>query len=212
MVPGIIKAMRAHKGREQEHFHSVNEAFWNSAVGEFKEKMAQKEETFQSLNVQIFDRANKMFREIASDERQLLANEIDQRVNTQSIPMSGKDRQLLISCSYQKTKDLRKKWESDPGDQKKQIDRSLVILLLRDLEGLKLQLELRTQMLQLLDQSAPNISAYGVLEFMFRLVLNRMHGVQWGCLTSQDSLESADPAYGTGESSSQTNIAITSES
>lgn len=212
MVPGIIKAMRAHKGREQEHFHSVNEAFWNSAVGEFKEKMAQKEETFQSLNVQIFDRAKKMFREIASDERQLLANEIDQRVNTQSIPMSGKDRQLLISCSYQKTKDLRKKWESDPGDQKKQIDRSLVILLLRDLEGLKLQLELRTQMLQLLDQSAPNISAYGVLEFMFRLVLNRMHGVQWGCLTSQDSLESADPAYGTGESSSQTTIAITSES
>ena len=142
----------------------------------------------------------------------MLANEIDQRVNTQSIPMSGKDRQLLISCSYQKTKDLRKKWESDPGNQKKKIDSSRVILLLRDLEGFKVQLELQTQMLQLLDQSAPNISAYGVLEFMFRLVLNRMHGLQCACLASQDSLESADPAYGTGETSSQTTIAMTSES
>jgi hypothetical protein len=43
------------------------------------------------------------------------------------------------------------------------------------------------------------------------LVLNRMDGVQWGCLTSQDSLESADHAYDTGESSSQTTIAVTSE-
>jgi serine/threonine protein kinase len=211
MVPGIIKAMTAHKGREKEHFHSVNQAFWNSAVGEFKEKMAQKEKTFKSVHVQIFDRAKKMFREIASVERQRLAEEIDQRLNTQSIPMSAKDRHLLISCSYQKTKDLRKKWESGPDAQKKQIDRSRVILLLRDLEGLKLQLELQTQMLQLLDQSAPNISAHGVLEFMFRLVLNGMHGVQRGYLTSQDSLESADPAYGTGEGSSRSTIVMTTE-
>jgi hypothetical protein len=38
-----------------------------------------------------------------------------------------------------------------------------------------------------------------------------MYGVQWGCFTSQDSLESADPAYGNGETSPQTTIAITSD-
>ena len=211
MVSGIIKAMRAYQGKEQEHFHSVNEAFWKSAVGEFKEKMAQKEETFKSLNVQIFDLAKKMFREIASDEKQRLAHEIDQRLNSQSIPMSDKDRELLISCSCQKIKDLRKKWESGPGAQKKQIDRSRIILLLRDLEKLKLQLQLQTQILQLLDQSAPSISAYGVVEFMFNLVLNRMGGGQWGCVTSQDSLEPADQAYTTGESSSQTTMVMTNE-
>ena len=211
MVSGIIKAMRAYQGKEQEHFHSVNEAFWKSAVGEFKEKMAQKEETFKSLNVQIFDLAKKMFREIASDEKQRLAHEIDQRLNSQSIPMSDKDRELLISCSCQKVKDLRKKWESGPGAQKKQIDRSRIILLLRDLEKLKLQLQLQTQILQLLDQSAPSISAYGVVEFMFNLVLNRMGGGQWGCMTSQDSLEPADQAYTTGESSSQTTMVMTNE-
>ena len=203
--------MRAYQGKEQEHFHSVNEAFWKSAVGEFKEKMAQKEETFKSLNVQIFDLAKKMFREIASDEKQRLAHEIDQRLNSQSIPMSDKDRELLISCSCQKIKDLRKKWESGPGAQKKQIDRSRIILLLRDLEKLKLQLQLQTQILQLLDQSAPSISAYGVVEFMFNLVLNRMGGGQWGCVTSQDSLEPADHAYTTGESSSQTTMVMTNE-
>jgi len=211
-LTGTIKAMRAHKGKEKDYFHSTNEAFWNSAIGEFKEKMAQREETLKSLNVQISDRAKNMFRETASDEREHIADEIEQRVNSQSLPMSGKDRQLLISCSYEKTKQLRKNWESGAVVKKKKIDRSRVILLLRDLEELKLQLELQTQMLQLLDQSTPNISAYGVLEFMFRLVLSRMHGVQCAWLASQDSLESADPSYGTGESSSQTTIAMTSES
>jgi serine/threonine protein kinase len=207
-LPGIIKAMRAHKGREMDYFHSANEAFWHSAVGEFKEKMAQREETLKSLNVQVFDRAKKMFRETASDERQHIADEIEQRVNSQSLPMSAKDRQLLISSSYQKTKELRKKWESGPVANKKKIDKSRVILLLRDLEELKLQLELQTHMLQLLDQSPPNASAYELMEFMFRLVSNRMHGLQWGCLTSRDSLDSAGSAYETGESSSQTTIAV----
>jgi len=210
-LTGIVKAMTAHKGREAEYFHSANEAFWNSAVGEFREKMAQMEETLKSLNVQVFDRAKKMFRETASDERQHIADEIEQWVNSQSLPMSAKDRQLLISCSFQKTKQLRKQWESGPVAKKKKIDRSRVILLLRDLEELKLQLELLTQMLQLLDQPAANTSAYELMKFMFRLVLNRMHGLQWGCLTSQDSLDLAGSAYETGESSSQTTIAVTGE-
>lgn len=211
MLPGIIKAMRAHKGREIDYFHSANEAFWNSAAGEFKEKMAQREETLKSLNVQIFDKAKKMFRDAASDERQHIVEEIEQWVNSQHLPMSAKDRQLLISFSYQKTKELRMKWESGLAAKKKKIDRSRVILLLRDLEELKLQLELQKQMLQLLDQSTPNSSAYELLEFMFRLVLNRMHGLQWGCLTSQDLVDSAGPACESGESSSQTTLAVTSE-
>jgi hypothetical protein len=152
-----------------------------------------------------------MFREAASDERQHIVDEIEQWVNSQHLPMSAKDRQLLISCSYQKTKELRMKWESGLSAKKKKIDRSRVILLLRDLEELKLQLELQKQMLQLLDQSTPNSSAYELMEFMFRLVFNQLHGLQWGCLTSQDLADSAGSAGETGESSSQTTIAVTSE-
>jgi serine/threonine protein kinase len=210
-LTGTIKAMRAHKGREVEYFHSANEAFWNSAIGEFKEKMAQREEPLKSLNVQVFDRAKKMFRETVSDERQHIADEIEQWVNSQSLPMSAKDRQVLISCSYEKTKQLREKWESGSIVKKIKIDRSRVILLLRDLEELKLQVELQKRMYQLLDQSEPNISAYELMQFMFRLVLNRMHGLHPGCVTSADSLDSVDSAYDTGDSSFQTTIAVTSK-
>jgi hypothetical protein len=38
-----------------------------------------------------------------------------------------------------------------------------------------------------------------------------MHGMHWGYITSQNSLELADFASRTGESSSQTTIAVTSE-
>jgi hypothetical protein len=125
--------------------------------------------------------------------------------------MSAKDRQLLISSSYQKTKELRKKWEIGPVSKKKKVDKSRVILLLRDLEELKLQLEVQTGMLQLLDQPAPEISAYKLMEFMLRQVLIRMHGLQSTDLTSQVSLDSAGPAYRAAESSSETTIAVTSK-
>jgi hypothetical protein len=117
----------------------------------------------------------------------------------------------LISSSYQKTKELRKKWENGPIAKEKKIDKSRVILLLRDLEELKLQLEIQTGMLQLLNQPAPVISAYKLMEFMFRQVLNRMHGLQTGCLRSQGPLNSAGSAYGTGANSSATTIAVTRE-
>jgi serine/threonine protein kinase len=211
MLPGIIKTMQTSKGREMEYFYSANEAFWNSAVGEFKEKMTQSQEALRSLNVQIFAKAKKMFRETVSDARQHIADEIDQLVNSQNLPMSAKDRQLLISSSYQKTKDLRQKWEIGPIAMKKKIDKSRVILLLRDLEELKLQLEGQTETLQLLDQPAPEIPAHKLMEFMFRQALIRMHGLQLGCLTSQVSLDSAGPAYGTAETSDETTIAVTSE-
>jgi len=160
------------------------------------------------VNVQIFDRAKKMFREIASDERQRLADGIDREVNAQGIPMSAKDRQLLISCSHQKAKDLRKKWESDPGRNKKGADGSRVILLLKGLESRKLQLEMQTELLHVLDQSAPNTTAYYLLEFMFGLILNRMHGTE---LAGFESIASTDSAYETVGSSSQATISITSE-
>jgi hypothetical protein len=210
-LPGIIQAMKEHKGREEEYFHRANEAFWNCAVGEFMQKMDQMEEALKSLNVQVFDQAKKMFRETSSDERQYMAEEIDQWVNSQSLPMSAKDRQLLISSSYQKTNELRKKWENGPVAEKKKVDKSRVILLLRDLEERKQQLEMQTAMAKLLAQPAPVISAYKLMEFMFRRVLNRMYGLQPGCVTSQGSLNAAGPVCETGASSSQTTLAVTNK-
>ncbi len=209
ILPNIIKAMREHKGRELEHFHNANETFWKSAVNEFREKIAQREEIFRSLNISILDRAKEMFREFALDERRNIADEIHQCVFHHNMPMSAKDRQFLGSCSYEKTKQLRKKWESRPETRTgHKVDTSQIVSLLRNLEELKLRLKQQTQLLELSNQSTPNISAYELLEYMFSLVLRRMYTEEWVYLIAGGTKHST---CRTGETSSQTTIAITSE-
>lgn len=83
--------------------------------------------------------------------------------------------------------------------------------MLKELEEFKLQVELLTKMVQLLDQPAPNISAYDVVEFMFRLVLIRMHEVKLASFESQYLQDSVDYAHTDKGNSSRTTIAITRE-
>jgi hypothetical protein len=79
---------------------------------------------------------------------------------------------------------------------------------LGELEKLKLQLERQEKMLKLLEHSGVDISAYELLEFMFELVLKRMYGEEWEWLVAGDW---SDAAYTTGDLSSQSTIAVTSE-
>ena len=59
----IIKTKGEYKGKEEEHFLSVNEMFWNSADTEFREKLTAREETLKSLSITVLDQARKMFRD-----------------------------------------------------------------------------------------------------------------------------------------------------
>ena len=123
--------------------------------------------------------------------------------------MSAKDRQVLLSCSYEKTILFRKRWKNTteahvrPG-----IDKSQILSLLEELAQRKLQLERQEKMLKLLEHSGVEISAHELLEFMFELTLNRMHGEEWGWLMAGDW---SDAVYQNGDPSSQSTIAITSE-
>jgi hypothetical protein len=209
ILPTIIKTMGEHKGKEKEHFHSVNEMFWNSAVTEFREKLTAKEETLKSLSITVLDQAGKMFRGFVLDEKRTVDDQIRQCVNSRNVPMSAKDRQVLLACPYEKTKQLRKRWENTVEAQTRPgIDKSQILSLLGELEKLKLQLERQEKMLKLLDRSGVDISAYELLEFMFELVLKRMYGEEWEWLVVGDW---SDAAYKTGDPSSQSTIAVTSE-
>jgi hypothetical protein len=209
ILPTIIKTMGEYRGKEKEHFHSVNEMFWNSAVTEFREKLTATEETLKSLSITVLDQARKMFRDFVLDEKRTIDDQVRQCFNSQNIPMSAKDRQVLLTYSYEKTNQLRKRWENTAEVQTRScIDKSQILSLLGDLGRLKLQLERQEKMLKLLEHSGVDISAYELLEFMFAFVLKRMYGEEREWLVVGDW---SDAAYKTGDPSSQSTIAVTSE-
>ncbi len=209
ILPNIIKTMGEYIGKEKEHFHSVNEMFWNSAVTEFREKLSAREETLKSLSITVLDQARKMFRGFVLDEKRTIGDQIHQCVNSRNVPMSAKDRQVLLTCSYEKTIQFRKRWENTVEVQTRPgIDKSQILSLLGELEKLKLRLERQEKMLKLLENSGVDISAYELLEFMFELVLKCMYGEEREWLVAGDW---SDAAYKNGDPSSQSTLAITSE-
>ena len=205
----VIKTMGEYKGKEKEHFHSVNEMFWNSAVTEFREKLSAREETLQSLSITVLDQARKMFRGFVLDEKRTVGDKIQQCVHSRNIPMSAKDRQVLLTCSYEKTNQLRKRWQNAAEAQRRPgVDKSHILSLLGELVQRKLQVERQEKMLKLLERSGVEISAYELLEFMFELVLRRMYGeeCEWLVVGDWDATD-----YQNGDLSSQSTIAITNE-
>ncbi len=205
----IIRTMGEYKGKEKEHFHSVNEMFWNSAVTEFREKLTAREETLKSLSITVLDQARKMFKDFVLEEKRMTDDQIQKCINSRNVPMSAKDRQVLLTCSYEKTNQFRKRWQNKAEAQARPgIDKSQILSLLEELAKRKLQLERQEKMLKLLEHSGVEISAYELLEFMFELVLNRMYGEEWEWLMVGDW---SDTAYQNADPSSQSTFAITSE-
>jgi hypothetical protein len=205
----IIKTMREYKGKENEHFDSVNEMFWNSAVTEFRGKVTAKKVTLKSLSITVLDQAKKMFKDFVLEEKRIIDDQIQKCVNSRNVPMSAKDRQVLLTCSYEKTNQFRKRWQNKAEAQTRPgIDKSQILSLLDELAKRKLQLERQEKMLKLLENSSVEISAYELLEFMFELVLNRMYGEEWEWLVVGDW---SDTAYQNTDPSSQSTLAVTSE-
>jgi len=204
ILTSILREIAKYKGRELEYFHSRNNTFWNIAVNEFKEKIAQREDIFRSLTVLIHTGAQYMLRQFASEERLYISDHIHQLAFHHTMPMSANDRQFLASCSYEKTKQLRHKWEShsQPAARQK-TDRTQLIALLENLELLKLRLEQQTRLLNLLEHSSPKISAYELLHYMFNLVMGRMYVQESKELPP---MESADATGIKGGISSKTTI------
>jgi ATP-dependent exoDNAse (exonuclease V) beta subunit len=173
---------------------NVSQIFWRSAASEFNTKLAEKEKILKSLDVFIEDATRRMLKDFVLDEKQEIAQRIDQCVNSKEIPISARDRQYLLSCSREKTYQLRKKWQKrSEAKTATSLDRSRIITFLEILERLKSELDQKAQIQDLLDQSSSRISAHQLLEIMFDVVLKQMYREQWGVLMVDDSPEFASP-------------------
>jgi serine/threonine protein kinase len=173
---------------------NVSQIFWKSAASELNTKLAEKEKILKSLDVFIEDATRRMLKDFVLDEKQKIAQRIDQCVNSKEIPISARDRQYLLSCSREKTYQLRKKWQKrSEAKTATSLDRSRIITFLEILERLKSELDQKAQIQDLLDQSSSRISAHQLLEIMFDVVLKQMYREQWGVLMVDDSPEFASP-------------------
>jgi serine/threonine protein kinase len=201
ILPTMISAIRELGAEKPEQFHNVNQVFWSSGVAEFKENMKERGQRLRALNISMLDQARKMFKEFASSEKREITEEIEQHVNSSNIQLSANDQEFLRSCSYEKTSQLRKKWENRSETQATQkLENFHIIALLQKLEGLKLDLEKQEQMLKLLDDSEPQIPANSLLEFMFEIVLRHMYGQDWRSLMSGVSTDvTPESSYATSE-------------
>ncbi|MBT8406059.1 MAG: hypothetical protein KJP05_01260, partial [Deltaproteobacteria bacterium] len=160
ILPTMISAIRELGAEKVEQFHNVNQVFWSSSVSEFKEKIKKRKQRLGTLNISILDQARKMFKESASSEKREIAEEMQHCLSSSNIQLSDKDQKFLLSCSYENTIQLRKKWENRTETQATQkLENFHIISLLQELEELKLPLETQEEMLRLLDDSEPQIPA-----------------------------------------------------
>ncbi len=159
----------------------TSQMFWNCALSEFKTKMAEKMDKLKSLEVLIEDSTKKMFKDFVLSDTQEIAQRIDQCVNSKDIPISLRERQYLTECSNEKVCKLRENWvrRSKTPKTAVPIDSSRIVSFLENLVRLKSGLELKKNMLHLLDQSPLSISTYKLLKIMFEIVLKHMYREEW---------------------------------
>jgi hypothetical protein len=168
-------------------FEKVSQMFWRSSLSEFHMKINENKDILKSLNVIVSEPVRKMLHHYVLNAKENIVHKLNHCVTSGNVSISAKDRQYLLSCPYEKIKEVKQKWED--GEKTKKavpIDSGHISDLLSALEGLKERLERKTQALKLLGQSTPRISVYDLLEVMFQTVLEQMYKEEWSERLSAD--------------------------
>jgi hypothetical protein len=158
----------------------VSQMFWGSALVEFRVKMTQKAKILRSVNVVIPRMARTMLKESVLEEKHHMAEAMRKPIMSHRILGSEKNRRYLLSCSSTKIIRLAKtgvhgvRDETLPSTRGKELTH-----LLQTLAKRKRLLEQMTKMADLLSQHDPVVSAYELLELMFRVVVRHMHRQEW---------------------------------
>jgi len=166
-------------------FKKSSQIFWSSAIKEFKEKLAAKENILKSVEVNISKKGRQMLLNDLLKEKEAVSKKINKYVVSQVIFSSPKDRKSLIQSSLEKIIEYRTKLEKG-GIPKTPLEiRDKIVGLLQGLEKLKNRSENQERMLKLLEPAKPRISVYEVLEIMFSLILKSMYKEEWGPLSEE---------------------------
>jgi len=180
---------------ESDIFEKASRIYWQSAVKEFRLKMAAKEKSLRAIEVAVPETVNYMFEKVLAKERISLARAIKKCVESQNIFEKQQIREQLMNSSYAKTC----KFKEDLANSSRRSQNSIAlrteaIIFLDKLINLKALFGQHIHMAKLLSTPRTKVSIHNILTFMFNVVLNNMYRPEWKLL-SMESVSTCDQAH-----------------
>ena len=187
---GVLRNMfiKANKSEyfESDVFEKASRIFWQSAVKEFRLKMAEKEKSLRAIEVAVPETVKSMFGKVLAKERLSLALAIKKCVESQNIFEKRQIREQLMNSSYVKTCKFKEDLtNSSRGSQNSNALRTEAIIFLDKLINLKALFGQHIHMAKILSGRRNKLSSHDILTFMFNVVLNNMYRFEWELLSMQ---------------------------
>jgi serine/threonine protein kinase len=183
------------KNFESDIFEKASRIYWQSAVKEFRLKMAAKEKSLRAIEVAVPETVNYMFGKVLAKERISLALAIKKCVESQNIFEKRQIREQLMNSSYAKTCKFKEDLaNSSRRSQNSNALRTEAIIFLDKLINLKALFGQHIHMAKILSIPRTKVSVHEILTFMFNVVLNNMYRSEWELLSMQ-SVSTCDQSY-----------------
>ena len=186
-VKDKIRESHEDSTRQAEVIKEISKTFWNSALNEFKAKMAEKEDSLISVQASIPQNVKSLFRKTLNHDRNSTVEKINTCIESQVAFQSEKSRELLRKSSHAKLvqfkKHLKNKFKSSSNPS---VDAPAVLEFLDHLSQLKQYADEQKRISILIDKPEVTISAYDLLTFMFYAVYHTMFNEQWQKICDDD--------------------------
>jgi len=183
MIIGIKTALFKHVDSQrtrQELYKKAGRMFWHNASTEITEKMKDKRNILNAVQVVLPDSAKQMFRQALHRQQKHTGNKIKHYVLNQRVFKGEKNCKALIGASRRKITELKLNMEK--GQKHKTPGYSV----LKGLEKVKQKAENQSQRIELFGQETVIITAYDLMDTMFEIVMDEMHRIEWGELLAAE--------------------------
>lgn len=170
-------------------FKKCSRIFWYSAVNEFREKIADKQNILRLVEINLSENVRQLFKRELIEEQKNIMDNIRACVKNQNFFKSSKSHNDLINSHLITISRCRKNWENGVNVPKtSQKIREKIIEILKILEDLKSDIEKRSKMISFFEKPNTVISVYDLLELMFNIVFNAMYKYEWGDLSDSSMI------------------------
>ncbi|UCF94591.1 MAG: hypothetical protein JSW39_10660 [Desulfobacterales bacterium] len=179
-VKTILRNANMNTPPQLKVIEEVNRIYWRSARIEFRVKTGDKAPLLKSIEVVLPEAARNMFEKVLKKNRKFTLDAIREYVHSQRLFESDRICAQLLQSSSLKVGQFKNELEKKVNVSKKnRASGSKTSRFLDNLVVLKMQAENQAQILGLLAQPVPCMSAFDLLALMFHCVLNAMYKREW---------------------------------
>ncbi len=183
-MAGIVRESLARKMTKIQAFQNCNRIFWNRASQEFYERSGRYKEYLQDVIIMLPEEVRIMFKTEAVCTEDLIRKRTACLLQSQTLFRSAKSRTALLNMDRDDLARYRCNWENNicvpPAEPRIRLK---ILRLLEIVDNLKLESGQVSGMISRIKQRGVSVSAYEIMLFMFRVVLNAMYRPEWGILS-----------------------------